>query len=263
MLFRSATVRGGRAGRTTLADMLWPDSPDGRALGSLRQALTTLRIKFGPEVIRTTDGILAFGNGVDVDARMFVDALDNNQFEAAVALYHGHFIETAAEAISLPFSHWAATERQRLRSAYFVAGSALLRQYLEAQLLPKALSLSEQLTRLAPNNDTIWIARFDALMAAGEDGHFLTESSWLRAERAAEGVPITETLARCIANHESSVRLRWKVPAPETRTDRSRAERNATWSKTDASQLPSSGYGQQAVDAERHDRDPLDRKSHV
>ena len=54
-----ATVRGGRAGRTTLADMLWPDSPDGRALGSLRQALTTLRIKFGPEVIRTTDGILA------------------------------------------------------------------------------------------------------------------------------------------------------------------------------------------------------------
>jgi predicted ATPase/DNA-binding SARP family transcriptional activator/tetratricopeptide (TPR) repeat protein len=111
--------------RSWLAGMLWPDSPEPKALCSLRALLVELRQALGPETHRlrspTKHTLQLPLEGVEVDVHAFDAALavgDETGLREAVALYRGTLLEGCTE-------EWVLQERRPREQAYLQALATL------------------------------------------------------------------------------------------------------------------------------------------
>ena len=114
-------ARGGRAQlvrRDALVAHFWPDSDEQHGRGVLRQALTAFRKELGAEVLvtRGEDEVGLTPNVLTCDATAFESACRAGEYEAACALYRGHFLEGFHASSAAPdFEQWVDIERDRLR----------------------------------------------------------------------------------------------------------------------------------------------------
>ncbi len=114
-------ARGGRGQfvrRDALVAHFWPDSDEQHARGVLRQALTAFRKELGGDVLvtRGEDEVGLAPNALTCDATAFEAACRAGEYEAACALYRGHFLEGFhASGASPDFEQWVDLERDRLR----------------------------------------------------------------------------------------------------------------------------------------------------
>ena len=118
--------------RRALADMIWPNRPEGEALEALRYALSNLRTAIGdreadPPFLHITRTTLRFNPASDVtldvqrfhqqiaaaessfEERTAIDAL-----ESAVALYRGEFLEDLFLPDAVEFEEWVLIQRELL-----------------------------------------------------------------------------------------------------------------------------------------------------
>jgi predicted ATPase/DNA-binding SARP family transcriptional activator len=116
-----ALRRGAQVDRAWLAAILWPDSPEPQALGSLRISLKDLRGALGVEASRLrspTSRTLALDLvGAQVDVLGFDAAVargDPGSLAAACSLYRGPLLEECAE-------EWVFQERQARAEAHLAA----------------------------------------------------------------------------------------------------------------------------------------------
>ena len=90
-------ARGGRAQlvrRDALVAHFWPDSDERRGRGVLRQALTAFRKgRRGGTGNPREDEVGLTPNVLTCDATAFESACRAGEYEAACALYRGHFLE--------------------------------------------------------------------------------------------------------------------------------------------------------------------------
>lgn len=131
LLARIAAQPGQALPRRALAELLWPDRPEGKALGNLRHSLSVLRRAVGDhqtdqpliEVSRTTVGLIN-SHDVDVDVADFERLASTpgsepgavEAWEAAVALPRGPFLDGFDSRISEEWDTWVLTERAALRA---------------------------------------------------------------------------------------------------------------------------------------------------
>jgi DNA-binding SARP family transcriptional activator/Leucine-rich repeat (LRR) protein len=124
--------------RDALAEMLWPDRPEGVARNSLRQALANLRKAIGdreasPPFLRVTRGEVWFNpdsaHWLDVAACSALLAACHvhrhrrvetcepciRRLREAVALYRGPFLEQFYLGDSAAFEEWALVQRERMQ----------------------------------------------------------------------------------------------------------------------------------------------------
>jgi DNA-binding SARP family transcriptional activator/tetratricopeptide (TPR) repeat protein/TolB-like protein len=109
--------------RDTLLGLFWAEHDESRARHSLSNALSSLRGALGERSITTRDADVALDpeTPLDVDAIEFSDAIERKDFERAVSLYEGAFLEGFHVDESPAFEQWISRERRRLESLFVKA----------------------------------------------------------------------------------------------------------------------------------------------
>jgi TolB-like protein/DNA-binding SARP family transcriptional activator len=106
-------------GREKLMSLLWPDSDQERAKGSLNQALHLLRQHFGaPDVLTGTIEIRLNPIYFTSDVSLFRKALAEKDHPGAARLYTGRFLDGIHMDAAPEFEEWADSHRLDLEKIY-------------------------------------------------------------------------------------------------------------------------------------------------
>lgn len=113
--------------REKIMAFFWPESDTGRASNSLRQTLFWLRRDLGDDLflIDNASGVQLDPAKLVVDLWTFRDAREKSNFEDAVAVYHGPFLDGFQLPGAPGFSRWVETERDRIERQYSEALDSL------------------------------------------------------------------------------------------------------------------------------------------
>jgi class 3 adenylate cyclase/DNA-binding SARP family transcriptional activator len=218
------TLRAGaEIERAWLAGMLWPDSSEAQALGSLRMSLADLRQALGVEAGRlrspTPHTLCLDLSGAEADVLAFDAAIargDVPSLERSVALYRGPLLEGCGE-------EWAFQERQVREQAYLQALETLAANAI-ARGDPGA---AERHLRLAVAVDPLRESAQRTLMQAlAADGNYAAAMLTYRELRLllhrelnAEPAPETKVLfqqIRAEARHRATTCGAGTPPPPST-----------------------------------------------
>ena len=119
LVYLALESRAGPIRRDTVLGVFWPDKPQGKARGSLNQAIHYLRRSLGPGAIRTTADLLEVNREVvSCDAAEFLDAFDEDRWADAAAFFGGELLPGFFDSgSSLDFEHWLEKARRNIREA--------------------------------------------------------------------------------------------------------------------------------------------------
>ncbi|HEU4569638.1 MAG TPA: BTAD domain-containing putative transcriptional regulator [Gemmatimonadales bacterium] len=140
--------------RDRLAGLFWPDQPDTRARGSLRNALYVLRELLGEGVILTRgdDEVAVAAEQLRCDAHAFDAAIAAGELARALELYQGELLEGTFP--ELPgVEQWLEGERVAYREAAAEAAWQLALRYETATDLTSATRWARKAARLARTDE--------------------------------------------------------------------------------------------------------------
>jgi DNA-binding SARP family transcriptional activator/tetratricopeptide (TPR) repeat protein/TolB-like protein len=164
-------ARAGRPGitREKILALLWPEEPEERARRSLNQAVYSLRRELGGEdaLLGAKDLRLNLDR-IEVDTIEFDDALKEGDFERAIELYAGPFLDGFFVPRAAEFERWVEVERAALALEY---ARALERTAAAAGMHGDHGAAAELWRRLAatdPLNGRVALSVMTALVAAGD-----------------------------------------------------------------------------------------------
>jgi DNA-binding SARP family transcriptional activator/TolB-like protein len=181
--------------RDRLLAYLWPDSGNGEARQLLRESLYILRSALGDDsVLSTGDDLRLNPARLTCDLWEFDAALARDAPEAAVALYHGPFLNGFHLADAEEFERWVETERSRLARRY---GQGLQQLASRSGDPLRAVEWWARLADEDPYNSRIVLGYMQALEAAGDRAgalrHAAAHSELLRTEL--DAAPEAEVVA--------------------------------------------------------------------
>jgi predicted ATPase/DNA-binding SARP family transcriptional activator len=179
--------------REELLELFWPRVEPAPARNNLRQLLHRVRQMEGVE------GLEADANGVrwqaEVDVRLFRQALARGQWERALELYGGPFLEGVRVYGLAELENWLEAERQDLQTAW---GDALLSQVAQAQPSPFVLTQLERLLEHDPFNERAVQAFLHHAAALGQLEHarelYAAFAHRLEEEMGLEPDPLTRRM---------------------------------------------------------------------
>jgi adenylate cyclase len=156
-------------GREKLMLLLWSESDAGRARGALKQMLHSLRRQLGaPGAIVGTTEIRLDPCCVASDVGGFRAALAGGDLEAAVALYHGPFLDGVHLDGAPEFERWAEAERVELARQYAAALGRLARDAESRGEPEEAAAWWQRLQVEDPLSGRVVLALMAALEGAGD-----------------------------------------------------------------------------------------------
>jgi TolB-like protein/DNA-binding SARP family transcriptional activator/Flp pilus assembly protein TadD len=118
-LLAAIAVSGDRGrSRDSLLALFWPDASPERARHSLEQLLYAIRTSLDNAAFLGVNPISLNSEVISSDVAEFGRALAENQFEKAVALYSGPFLDTFILPDASEFGQWVDGERARLAGGY-------------------------------------------------------------------------------------------------------------------------------------------------
>jgi DNA-binding SARP family transcriptional activator/predicted Zn-dependent protease len=194
----SAGTRG--IGRDKLMLLLWPESDADRARGSLKQMLHTLRRQLGSaDAILGTAELRLDPELIESDLTRFRAALEAGELEAAVALYHGPFLDGVHLAGAPEFDGWLEQQRAELERGYREALERLACAAEAAGELERAAAWWRRLQAADPLNGRVALRLMQALEASGDRAaalrHASVHEALLREELGIEPEPAVTALA--------------------------------------------------------------------
>ena len=135
--------------REVLAELLWEDRAQGRALANLRVALANLRKQLG-EYLNITRDMVEIDPGAEVrlDVTEFETLLNEGRIEEAVRLYTGEFLEGFYVRESAGFEDWASAEGYRLRQTVVTALHQLVDDLISSGRFEDGLPYARRLLEL-------------------------------------------------------------------------------------------------------------------
>jgi DNA-binding SARP family transcriptional activator len=182
--------------RDRLAGLFWPDQPDSRARGSLRNALYGIREALGEEVIATRgdEDVSVDRTRLTSDVISFEEAITAGELARALELFRGDLL-AGFFPDSPALEQWLEERRTHYRTAAADAAWALATRYESATDLTSATRWARKAARLAGADDRR-IRRILTLMAkagdrAGAIGVFEEFSRFV--ERELQAKPDEET----------------------------------------------------------------------
>ena len=112
--------------RETVLAYLWPESDETRARTSLKQLVHSLRQQSGsPTLLESSPALRLKSDVITSDVAEFRDAMRQGQYQSAVDLYAGPFLDGFYLRGVDDFERWAATERAPLARDFARALEAL------------------------------------------------------------------------------------------------------------------------------------------
>ena len=135
--------------RSLLADLLWPEDSQTRALTSLRAALAVLRRKVGDYLDITHDSVsIKLNQEILLDIRELDHYLSEGQIDAALACFKGDFLEGFHVTESSTFEAWHLHEQERIKNELIVALHESLTIDIDTRDFAHGLSLAQKLLDL-------------------------------------------------------------------------------------------------------------------
>ena len=140
--------------RDRIAGLLWPDSEQEKARGSLSQTVHQIRKALGDVV--TSDGhenLTVDGNQITCDCFEFERLADAGRLEAAVNVYRGDIAPGFNVKDAAEFDVWLSREREVWRKHYAEVLRKAVDVSVQANQLAMASGYAEKLLESAPEND--------------------------------------------------------------------------------------------------------------
>ena len=159
---------GRLATREHLTDLLWADLEPERARHSLRQTIWQLRQALGEEALTSPGSEIHLEAPVSTDRDEFLDAIERQDFAAAVELYGGPFLPSFAIPGGLEFEQWAGVERTRLRNTFLRVAEAQTRRLIAAHRYREAQQLARRTRDTDPLDERGWRLLIEARYAGGD-----------------------------------------------------------------------------------------------
>lgn len=215
-----ATSPQGAMGRDRLASYLFPDTDAARAHGALSDALHAVRRVLGRDAIRGVGDELHLDLAlVSSDAAEFERAAASGEYERAVALYRGPFLDGFAVPEAVEFERWAENERSRLAARYLHAVEALAQEAHRRNDARGAVTWWGRLASHDPYNSRVALQLMRAMDAAGDPAgaiqHARIHATLLRQDLDADADPeivaLSDRLRTGSAAHRASA-----IEAPES-----------------------------------------------
>ena len=186
--------------RDSLLVMFWPDESEQRARNALSQAIHAIRRDIGQQAL-LTQGHELVGvdpSSVSCDAVDFEEHLERGEFEDALRLYRGEFLNGLLVGDAPGFDRWQESEAWRLQRRAWKAAAALADRAEEDGNLVAALHWLEQAVELLPT-DEVLLRRLLALTdsmgdRAGALRAYERFAALTREEYGVEPSPETEAL---------------------------------------------------------------------
>jgi predicted ATPase/DNA-binding SARP family transcriptional activator/class 3 adenylate cyclase len=168
--------------RESLAGLLWPDYPERSARTNLSNALSNLRTVLGDRdanvpffhISREAIQFNAQSSGW-VDASAFQAHTERQQWEEAIALYRGPFLEGFSLSDSPPFEQWALVLRERLQREMLSALQELGATCEAREDYARAGALARRQLEIEPWHEGAYRALMRALALGGERASALAE----------------------------------------------------------------------------------------
>ncbi|KXK20823.1 MAG: transcriptional activator domain-containing protein [Chloroflexi bacterium OLB15] len=153
--------------REFLANLLWDDVPQARAMANLRMALSSLQQQLEDYVVvtRQTIAINPY-SPIKIDIRELTTTLDKaeltwaragrlprsliHDLDEALSLYHGDFLAGFHLRDSRGFDDWRLLEQERLRANMIAILNRLAEQFLEQRTYAEGLDYASRLLQLDP-----------------------------------------------------------------------------------------------------------------
>jgi Tol biopolymer transport system component/DNA-binding SARP family transcriptional activator len=191
--------------RDKLVAYFWPDSDDERARNVLRQLLHTIRRDLHAQNLFLGTTELRLNSAVIVsDLTEFERACSSGDYETAVTLYRGPFLDGFYLSNAAGFDNWRELERTRIARRFVDAAERLGRAASAAGDHRTALAMWQRLAVAEPLNSRIATELMRTMAAAGDTGgalqHARIHETLLREELgtqlAPEVVSLIEQLKR-------------------------------------------------------------------
>lgn len=211
-----AAKAGARLGREHLATLLWPDSGQQQARGSLRQTLNLVRKSLqgtdAPGVCANGDELCLDATGIEVDLPAFeagIEAASPEGLDRAFALYRGDFLVNL-DIGGEPFEEWRAQEQNRLRELAIAGFGRLVDLHAASGATERAIAVGERLLALDPSSEATYRSLMKAHLAQGARGGAIRQyqrcKKYLETHLDVEPEPETEALYRQIVDG-SAIRI--------------------------------------------------------
>lgn len=175
--------------------LLWPEKDPELARKSLNQTLTELRKDLGDDWVDSKGQFLILREDIGTDLGTYQRAVQNSQWEDALASYNGRFLDGFYLPSAYDFGEWQEQVGRGVDLSQRKANTRLLEEKYKEGDFPTALTLAKSWTDRSPLDDGAqnWFIRL--LAETGQRGAAIrhAESFLERLEREDEE-PLPETL---------------------------------------------------------------------
>ncbi|MEM6429553.1 MAG: BTAD domain-containing putative transcriptional regulator [Deinococcota bacterium] len=157
--------QGGWVSRRDILYLFWPDKDEYKARANVRQLVRTVKKLPHLEGFESTASHVRWC--VQTDVQAFQQAVQNQNFTEAVALYQGDLLANFRATAFPEFESWLELERVTLFNSYREASFYAAKAYEADGHIAKAAELFERLHRLEPLDEEV-IRRYLELLALAE-----------------------------------------------------------------------------------------------
>ncbi len=196
-----------RAPRRMVGQLLWPEGDEARSQNSLRQALFWIRRRIGVEAVSDESNCLVLGPHIAVDADDLVRAVESRDYRTILTTCRGPLFSGFEVREADEFMDWLAQQCLKFNQRVAAGISAVIEndRFL---LADEHLGLTALLVAVAPDDDTSWRLRIQALLARSDFKKIEEEGASLRAARKADDRALNLDLIELIRKaraHEQTV----------------------------------------------------------
>lgn len=195
--------------RDRLMAMFWPDADAARASHSLNQLVYQLRKALGDVVERRGDQLLVDPDLLRCDAIRFEASIESEDFETAVSLYQGEFLEGLYVSDSPDFERWVDAQRSRLSRAAAQASWGLAERYAAESRFLEASTMARRAAECTPGDEAALRRLLGFLDAIGDRAGAVSAyedfARHLRVEFGVEPSPETAALLERIRARDEAI----------------------------------------------------------
>jgi TolB-like protein/DNA-binding SARP family transcriptional activator len=231
-----ATSRARPQSRDKLVGWLWPERDVERARNLLNQSVHALRREIGEAgIISVQDELRLDPAAIACDVVAFEDASAARDFERAIGLYTGPFLDGFHLPGAAEFEHWADGERDRLRRSYARCLESFAEAAEERGEWSSAVERWRDLLSEEPYNGHVTLRLMKALEEAGDRAgalqqarlHTLLLQQEFEAEPDPDVVALADRLRTAPAN-AAEVGLAVRPPGTESQDELAHTGTSAT-----------------------------------
>jgi DNA-binding SARP family transcriptional activator len=181
LLVYLACAPGRAATRDQLIELLWANLGTAEARHSLRQTLWYLRRRTSDGLISTDGDAVQLASALPSDHDDFLRSVEEQELDAAVAIYKGEFLADFAAPGARRFEHWLGGERAHLAATFLRTAEIVARRWLSAGRTRDAVNLARSVRDGDRLSEGAWRLLLEALVSAGDSVGAAAEADQLEA----------------------------------------------------------------------------------